>query len=174
MAKNIVRPSDVLFTMEGKDRDYQGQFPSNDIRLFNNGVEFFDTIINECGMLVSQRFHGAILGLRALIPVVFISEYSPHKLQDLAGMVGESSYYSTVTDFMSNAEASRRLMLDSCSNAQLEVRRQKIEALQEQFMRDFKTALVSSQLLECPSKGRAYAVISPVYSIDVCKIFCSR
>eukprot|EP00931_Biecheleriopsis_adriatica_P051734 TRINITY_DN30038_c0_g1_i1.p1 TRINITY_DN30038_c0_g1~~TRINITY_DN30038_c0_g1_i1.p1 ORF type:complete len:767 (+),score=66.24 TRINITY_DN30038_c0_g1_i1:82-2382(+) len=137
----LVEPHDVVYTMEGKDGNYRGILPVT-THFFNNGHIFFENIQNSCGLLVSQRYHGVILGLRALIPVVGLYEYAPHKVQQVMNLATEDRC-SAATQSLT-VESLSRLVVSCRTSFNRTARLERILRIQSVFDREFKNALHKS------------------------------
>ena len=88
----LLQPQDTLIDMEVENRRYHGVFGSREVETHHTGTELFSKLVHECDVVVSNRYHGVVLALRAILPVVGIT-YDPRrsrKVENLLAMFGES------------------------------------------------------------------------------------
>lgn len=136
----MVNNNDIVYAMEGKDGNYHGLLPHATLRLFNRGTDFYGDISSSCKMLVSQRYHGIIMGLRAGIPVVGLYEYFPHKISDVMELIGESNCMSLVSDLLNSS----RMIHDCYISFDVEKRYKRLGEIQKHFQDMFQQALFAS------------------------------
>jgi hypothetical protein len=66
----VVRPSDIIFAFEGRDGNFQGQF-STIHRVLEDG-HVFSKSLDHCDLVVTMRYHGAVLAIRTLVPTIML------------------------------------------------------------------------------------------------------
>ncbi|KAG2388526.1 hypothetical protein C9374_000690 [Naegleria lovaniensis] len=92
MDQYMVLERDLFFAMEQQDGNFYGRF-KKEVSVYSTESEWFWSNIQNCDYIVSMRYHGAILGLRARVPTFSIefedATRSSHKIgylyEDLFG-----------------------------------------------------------------------------------------
>lgn len=66
----VIRPNDIVFGLDGQEGNFKGQFST--IHLFITDSKAFAESVEYCDLVVTMRYHGAILALRRLIPTILL------------------------------------------------------------------------------------------------------
>ena len=140
----LVNKNDILYAMEGKDGDYHGLIPQATLRFYNQGTDFFGDISSSCKMMVSQRYHGVIMALRAGIPTVGLYEYFPHKVSDVMELIDESNCMSDIYDLLKSPS----LIHECYAKFDVTKRYKRLGEIQNHFQHMFQQALFASGICD--------------------------